>query len=84
MLHVLMGINYIVVHILVSRAYVPLSPGQFECPLVPFTPCLGIYANFILGTAGLTGSNWYKVAIFQALGIIFYLCYGLHHSTLRK
>ena len=97
---VLTLINFLVLQVLVSEAEAKAqemkardapSPagGQqeapmFRCPLVPLLPCLGIYSNFILCTAGVGAAEWLLFLSFEGVGILFYLCYGYKHSRMPK
>ncbi|KAG3117293.1 hypothetical protein PI124_g3426 [Phytophthora idaei] len=54
---------------------------SFQCPLVPFVPCMGILANVYM-VASIPGEGWIGVFIWLGAGLIVYLCYGIRHSLL--
>ncbi|ETL94401.1 hypothetical protein L917_07618 [Phytophthora nicotianae] len=54
---------------------------SFQCPLVPFVPCMGILANVYM-VASIPGEGWIGVLIWLGAGLIVYLCYGIRHSLL--
>jgi len=56
---------------------------SFRTPLVPFVPCLGIFMNvwFILS---LGIDSIIRLIIWTAIGMMIYLFYGIHNSTLNE
>lgn len=52
-------------------------------PLVPFLPCLGIFANFIL-VSSIEGEIWAMYGIFNAIGVLIYFSYGFWNSKLQE
>ena len=57
--------------------------GSFRCPGMPLTPCLGILGNFMLASF-IEPETWMYFMAYEALGLIFYVTYGLKHSKLNK
>lgn len=55
--------------------------SSFQCPLVPFVPCMGILANVYM-VASIPGEGWIGVLLWLGAGLIVYLCYGIRHSVL--
>jgi len=68
--------------IIVMRRTNPNAPRPFRTPLVPLVPILGILANFFL-MFGLGRSNWLRLFIWMAIGLIIYFAYSQHHSRIR-
>ncbi|CAI5726676.1 unnamed protein product [Hyaloperonospora brassicae] len=54
---------------------------SFQCPLVPFVPCIGIFANVFM-MASIPGEGWLGVLIWLGVGLFVYLGYGIRHSAL--
>jgi APA family basic amino acid/polyamine antiporter len=67
--------------VLVMRRIHPEVARPFKTPLVPLIPILGIVCNFGL-MLGLGASNWARLIIWLAIGMIIYFCYGRFHSKL--
>jgi len=61
----------------------PIQPPAFKCPLVPFTPCLGILANiwFIMN---LPWTSLIRTLIWASLGFLIYFLYGIRNSVLAR
>ena len=66
----------------VLRVRNPELPRAFRAPLVPLVPILGmiVCASMILG---LGWTNWLRLGVWLAIGLVFYALYGRHHSKLR-
>lgn len=56
--------------------------ATFQCPLVPFVPCMGVLANVYM-VASIPGEGWIGVIIWSGIGLIVYLCYGIRNSMLN-
>jgi len=54
----------------------------FRVPGVPVVPILGILFCVLL-MAGLPAVTWLRLAVWLIIGMVIYLAYGRHHSTLR-
>jgi C-terminus of AA_permease len=60
----------------------PPPRDTFACPMVPAVPLLGIVCNsYMMGS--MSRITWCIIATWLALGVLFYFCYGIHHSELR-
>jgi basic amino acid/polyamine antiporter, APA family len=68
--------------ILVMRKTQPDMPRPFRTPLVPLVPILGVLCNLFL-MLGLGWSNWMRLVVWLAIGLIIYFVYSRHHSRLR-
>jgi APA family basic amino acid/polyamine antiporter len=69
--------------ILVMRKTHPDLHRPFRTPLVPLVPILGILSCLAL-MFGLGLSNWLRLFVWMALGMIVYFTYGRHHSHLNR
>ena len=49
----------------------------------PFVPILGILSCLML-MFSLPVENWYRLAVWMALGFVIYFAYGYKHSGLRS
>lgn len=58
-------------------------PETFQCPLVPLVPLLGMASNLYMAGA-LPNLAWVCNILWLCLGLMFYLVYGIHNSTLDK
>ena len=54
----------------------------FRVPAVPVVPVLGILFCLLL-MAGLPLVTWVRLVVWLVIGLIIYVSYGRHHSTLR-
>jgi APA family basic amino acid/polyamine antiporter len=61
----------------------PHAPREFKTPLVPLVPILGIAANFLM-IFGLGWTNWLRLGVWLAIGLVIYFAYGRYHSKLAK
>jgi APA family basic amino acid/polyamine antiporter len=62
----------------------PAKPHQtFNCPGLPWLPLIGMGFNLYLMLT-LPPSSWERLAIWMALGLIFYALYGFRKSKLGK
>jgi APA family basic amino acid/polyamine antiporter len=68
--------------VLVMRRTNPKLERPFKTPLVPLVPILGVLVNLYL-MYGLGVSNWLRLFIWMALGLLIYFVYGRKHSRLR-
>ena len=61
----------------------PDLPRQFKTPLVPLVPILGI---LVCGAMiyGLGWTNWARLGIWLAIGLVLYFTYGIKHSRLNN
>jgi len=66
----------------VLRVRDPKAPRQFKAPLVPLVPILGIAANGLM-IFGLGWTNWARLAVWLAIGMVIYFAYGRYHSKLK-
>jgi APA family basic amino acid/polyamine antiporter len=69
--------------VIVLRVREPDRPRPFRVPLYPFTPILAILACLGL-ICGLEISNWLRLFIWLAIGLVVYFLYGYRNSVLRR
>jgi APA family basic amino acid/polyamine antiporter len=69
--------------VIVLRKREPDRPRPFKVPGYPLTPILGALACLGL-VFGLERSNWLRLVVWLALGLVVYFCYGYRHSVQRR
>jgi APA family basic amino acid/polyamine antiporter len=65
----------------VMRVRDPNAPRQFKVPAVRLVASLGVVANALM-IFGLGWTNWLRLGIWLALGLVIYFTYGRKHSKL--
>jgi APA family basic amino acid/polyamine antiporter len=65
--------------VIVLRYTAPELHRPFRCPWVPVLPGLCIVACLYL-MHGLGLVTWVRLAIWMAIGLVIYFCYGYRHS----
>jgi APA family basic amino acid/polyamine antiporter len=69
--------------VIILRKTNPDMPRQFKTPLVPFVPLLGIgFCGAMI--LGLGWTNWLRLFVWLAIGIIIYFAYSKKNSKLNK
>ncbi len=68
--------------VIVLRVRDPNRPRPFKVPLYPVTPIISTLACLAL-ICGLEISNWLRLLIWLAIGLVVYFAYGYRHSVLR-
>jgi APA family basic amino acid/polyamine antiporter len=68
--------------IIIMRKSDPAAPRPFRTPLVPWVP---IAAVLVCGAmiAGLGWSNWLRLGIWLAIGMVIYFTYGIRNSRVQ-
>jgi APA family basic amino acid/polyamine antiporter len=69
--------------VMILRKSDPDAPRQFRTPLVPLVPILGILVCSAM-IFGLGWTNWARLAVWLAIGIVIYFAYSAKHSKLRN
>ncbi len=69
--------------VIVLRRREPDRPRPFRVPGYPLTPILAALACFGL-ILGLERSNWLRLLIWLAIGLVVYAGYGYHHSVRQR
>jgi APA family basic amino acid/polyamine antiporter len=67
--------------VIALRVREPHRPRPFRCPGYPVTPLLSI-ASCVWLMAGLPPSNWWRFALWLAVGLVIYFLYGARRSRL--
>lgn len=78
----LFAFTLVCIGIMVLRKTNPDTPRPFRTPLVPLIPILGIVVCIAM-MASLPIESWERLAIWMAIGIVFYFVYGKRHSKIR-
>ncbi len=69
--------------VIVLRVREPDAKRPFRVPLYPLTPILAALSCAAL-IAGLEASNWLRLFVWLAIGLVVYFSYGYRHSVLRR
>jgi APA family basic amino acid/polyamine antiporter len=69
--------------VIALRVREPHRPRPFRCPGYPVTPVLAALACLAL-IAGLPATNWWRFAIWLAVGLVIYAGYGAKRSRLAR
>ena len=69
--------------VLIMRKTNPSAHRPFRAPLGPVVPILGILTCLVL-MLSLGRHNWERLAIWLAVGLVIYFCYGRRHSHLGR
>ncbi len=67
----------------ILRVKHPDLPRKFKTPLVPLVPILGILACGVM-IYGLGWTNWMRLLVWLAIGVVVYFVYGIRNSKLGK
>ena len=71
------------VGVIVLRKRQPERPRGFRVPWVPFTPIISIVCCLVL-MISLPLETWVRFFSWLAIGLVIYLTFGRHRSTLRE
>lgn len=71
------------ISVIILRKKEPNMIREFKTPLVPFVPLLGVFVCCAM-MYGLGWTNWLRLFVWMALGIVFYFVYGKKNSVLNK
>lgn len=78
----LLAFVIVCIAVLIMRKTHPEANRPFRCPWVPVVPILGIAFCMLLMFA-LPWENWLRLAVWLAIGMVIYFCYGRRHSIMR-
>lgn len=71
------------ISVIILRKKEPNMVREFKTPLVPFVPLLGVFVCCAM-MYGLGWTNWLRLFVWMALGVVFYFCYGKKNSKLNN
>ncbi|HUQ72907.1 MAG TPA: amino acid permease [Planctomycetaceae bacterium] len=79
----LMAFALVCMSVLLLRIRHPNLTRPFRCPAVFIVAPVGALVNVAM-MLFLPLDTWFRLVIWLGLGLVIYLAYGMHHSTLRK
>ena len=71
------------ISVIVLRKTEPEMKREFKTPLVPLVPILGVIVCLAM-IYGLGWTNWLRLAVWLALGLVIYFAYGKKNSVLNN
>ena len=71
------------ISVIILRKKEPNMVREFRTPLVPLIPLLGV-ASCMLMMVGLGWTNWLRLSIWLALGLVIYFVYSKKNSKLNN
>ncbi|SHG27737.1 amino acid/polyamine/organocation transporter, APC superfamily [Flavobacterium fluvii] len=71
------------ISVVILRKKEPNMVREFKTPFVPFVPLLGVFVCCAM-MYGLGWTNWLRLFVWMALGVIFYFFYGKKNSRLNN
>ena len=79
----LMAFVIVCAAVLIMRRMHPEAERPFRCPFVPVVPILGILSCLLL-MFSLPAANWWRLAVWLAIGLVIYFAYSQKHSVVAK
>jgi APA family basic amino acid/polyamine antiporter len=79
----LMAFVIVCAAVLIMRKMHPEAERPFRCPFVPVVPILGILSCLLL-MFSLPAANWWRLAVWLAIGLVIYFLYSQKHSVVAK
>ncbi|EDV52805.1 cationic amino acid transporter 3 [Drosophila erecta] len=76
----LVGALLILICVVIGMQPVSTIELTFKVPLVPFVPCLSVFANLYL-MFQLDLNTWIRFLVWLVIGFVIYFCYGIRNST---
>lgn len=70
------------ISVIVLRKTEPNMKREFKTPWVPFVPILGVLVCLSM-IYGLGWTNWLRLILWMAIGIVIYFTYSKKHSNLK-
>jgi APA family basic amino acid/polyamine antiporter len=67
----------------ILRVKRPDLPRAFRAPMVPVVSTLGVVVCGAM-IVGLGWTNWLRLGVWLAIGLVLYFSYGIRHSALAK
>lgn len=69
--------------VIILRKTNPELKREFKTPLVPYVPILGIIVCLAM-IYGLGWTNWIRLIVWMAIGLVIYFTYSINKSKLNK
>ncbi|XP_016360816.1 cationic amino acid transporter 2-like [Sinocyclocheilus anshuiensis] len=79
----LVSVAFLMTIIIVWRQPQNGSKAAFMVPLLPLLPIFSTFINIYL-MVQLGGETWIRYAVWMAVGLLIYFCYGVHFSVQKK
>ncbi|XP_056601678.1 cationic amino acid transporter 2 family protein [Triplophysa dalaica] len=79
----LVSLGLVVTAIIIWRQPQNKTKAAFMVPLLPILPIFSTFINIYL-MVQLGGETWIRYAVWMAIGLAIYFCYGVHFSVQKK
>ncbi|KAI7812523.1 cationic amino acid transporter 2 family protein [Triplophysa rosa] len=79
----LVSLGLVVTAIIIWRQPQNGTKAAFMVPLLPILPIFSTFINIYL-MVQLGGETWIRYAVWMAIGLAIYFCYGVHFSVQKK
>ncbi|XP_043074685.1 cationic amino acid transporter 2 family protein [Puntigrus tetrazona] len=79
----LVSVAFVMTIIIIWRQPQNGTKAAFMVPLLPLLPIFSTFINVYL-MVQLGGETWIRYAVWMAVGLLIYFCYGVHFSVQKK